>query len=82
MPEIFTSDIYKSSRPKMIVTDCLDVGVAEAHALPSSSEGIWIHYEFSGNKVLFSCWGSPEKIDGFRECVQASAELVRDLLIE
>jgi hypothetical protein len=80
VPDFFTSEIYKESRPKLVVTDCLESGAMEAHSLPAHPSGIWIHYEFNDNKMQLSVWGVKGKVGGFEQCVQESAKLVRDIL--
>ncbi|PVH97742.1 hypothetical protein DM02DRAFT_684379 [Periconia macrospinosa] len=80
VPELFASDAYKGSRPALLVTDCLKAGVVEAFSLPAHPDGLWVHFESEGDKVVFSCWGKPERIELFEVYIQECAKVVREIL--
>ncbi|KAF2797221.1 hypothetical protein K505DRAFT_399134 [Melanomma pulvis-pyrius CBS 109.77] len=80
IPELFASSIYKASRPGLLMTDCLDLGALECGALPPRPGGIWIHFEPEIDKVRFSVWGPVGQTDRFKELLEESVLLIRDIL--
>lgn len=80
VPEFFRSDVYQASRPKMLMTDCLEGGVHEAHYLPAYPGGFWVHFEVEGDRVRFSTWGKVGEMERWEEYIKEGAEIVRAIL--
>lgn len=80
MPEFLESEIYQASRPRYLMTDCLETGVLEAMSLPAALGGLWVHFEPEDDKVRFSIWGPVGEVDRVEGYVKESVELVREIL--
>ncbi|KAJ4296761.1 hypothetical protein N0V90_006809 [Kalmusia sp. IMI 367209] len=80
MPEFFANDIYRESRPKMIVTDCLETGLLEVGSWPASENGLWIHFEPEDDAVKFSVWGPAGEVHGFPKLLNHSLELIKRVI--
>jgi len=80
IPELFASKIYRESRPRMIMTDCLETGFLEVGSWPSSMKGLWVHFEPGKDAVKFSVWGPVEEVDMFPKQMRYSLEFTRKIL--
>jgi hypothetical protein len=80
MPEFFSSTVYKESRPKMLMTDCLEGGVLEAHYLPAFPGGVWVHFEPESDRTRFSVWAKVGEADRFEQCIKEGAVMAREIL--
>jgi len=80
MPKFFKSEVYKESRPKMLMTDCLESGVYEAYSLPAYPGGFWVHFETESDRVRFSTWGKVGEMNRWEQYIREGAEIVRKIL--
>ncbi|KAH7121302.1 hypothetical protein B0J11DRAFT_590366 [Dendryphion nanum] len=82
VPALFQSEIYKASRPRYLITDCLATGVLECGSLPGRPGGLWVHFEIEEDGFRFSVWGRSGEMDGFEKILKESMREIVGVLEE
>ncbi|PGH08704.1 hypothetical protein AJ80_07825 [Polytolypa hystricis UAMH7299] len=80
LPELYSDPPYKRARPRKLMSNCFQTGMAENGCCLRDEDGVWLHFEVEPESVKFCILGQAGQTLRFCDDLKKAAARIRNIL--
>ncbi|KAK2761770.1 polyketide synthase [Arachnomyces sp. PD_36] len=80
LPDLYRDPAYKRARPRKLMSNCFQTGMAENGCTLREEDGVWLHFEVEPESVKFCILGQAGETSRFCDDLKKAANRMKEIL--